>query len=367
MIEHRSQGDRTLTVSDLVIVVGGVAAVVAAAAARYAPAPALLTFVWSVLGIALMAALIARAVEQLGDRLGAGATGVLQSAVGNVPGIVVSYFALRDGLLLVVQYTIIGSMVANLLLILGATFLVGGLKNRTQRFRQGRALDLSVLLILFSAAVLLPSLARLTHIPVVSHARLLSAITAVVLLIIFALSLPRSLSRRPRRPLSAEAAATGAVPGAPRWPLWLAISMLIAAGAISVTVSAWFVDALTPGAAALHISQKFVGLVIIAIAANAIQNAVGLQLAFRNHADYALAVVTHSPLQAALLVTPALVLLSFTTATTLTLVFAPMLVVAVSVAVVVTALVVYDGKSSWLSGLGLISLYAVFTVVVWWT
>lgn len=365
MIDYRPQGDRTLTVSDLVIVVGGVAAAVAAGVARYVPAPALLTFVWSVLGISLMAALIARAVEQLGDRLGAGATGVLQSAVGNVPGIVVSFFALRDGLLLVVQYAIIGSIMANLLLVLGATFLVGGLKNGTQRFRQRRALDFSVLLILFTAALLLPSLARLTHILAASHARLLSTITAVVLLIIFALSLPGSVSRRPRRPPSAEAAATGAVPGVPRWPLWLAISMLIAAGAISVTVSAWFVDALTPGAAALHIPQKFVGLVIVAFAANAIQNVVGLQLAFRNHADYALALVIHSPLQAALLVTPTLVLLSLTTATTLTLVFAPMLVVAVSVAVVVTALIVYDGKSSWRSGLGLIGLFAVFAVVSW--
>ena len=348
----------------MVILVGGVVAVAAAGITRYTPSATILAFVCSTVGVAIMAALIARSVEQLGDRLGAGATGVLQSAVGNLPSLVLGFFALRAGMLRVVQYAIIGSILANLLLMLGATFLVGGLRNGPQRFERVRCSDFSVLLILATAALLLPSVAQLTHSPAASHLQLLSNITAVVLLIIFFLSLPSAVSRRRRRPPSPLAA--GAVPGMPRWPLWLAISLLIAAGTASVVTSDWLVRALQPGATALHISEAFVGLVIVGFAGNAVQNVVGLQLAFRNQSDYALSVVIHSPLQAALLVAPALTLLSLTTATTLTLVFAPMLAVGVTLAVVVVTLTVLDSESNWLEGAVLMGLYAIFAAVFWW-
>jgi Ca2+:H+ antiporter len=138
------------------------------------------------------------------------------------------------------------------------------------------------------------------------------------------------------------------------------------AGVAAGLVSDWFVDALQPAIDALHISPAFAGLVIVAIAGNAVENVVGIQLAARNQADYAVSVIVNSPLQIALVLAPALVLLSFLTATTLTLVFAPLLVVSVVVAVIITAFIIFDGESNWLEGAILIALYAIIATLFWW-
>jgi Ca2+:H+ antiporter len=346
--------------SDLVILIGAGVAIAAAAATFYAKATAVLGFVCAAVAVALLAALVGRSVEQLGDRLGAGATGVLQSALGNLPELFIAFFALRAGLLVVVQSAIIGSMLANLLLVLGLSFVVGGLRNGTQRFGKTRARDTCVLLALATAALVLPSMAQYTHSPAAPHVRVLSDTVAVVLLIIFVLSLPAALRREtaPDEPAPAHDEV--------RWPLWLAIGMLALSGVASALVSDWFVDALQPAIVTLHLSQAFAGLVVVAIAGNAIENVVGIQLAYRNQADYALAVIINSPLQIALVLAPALVLLSLATATTLTLVFAPMLVAAVVVTVLIVSLIVFDGESSWLEGATLIGLYIIVAAVFWW-
>jgi Ca2+:H+ antiporter len=114
------------------------------------------------------------------------------------------------------------------------------------------------------------------------------------------------------------------------------------------------------------VSQAFAGLVIVAIAGNAIENVIGIQLAYRNRADFAMSVIIQSPLQVALVLAPALVLLSLFTATTLTLVFAPLLVMAVAIAVLATTFIVFDGESTWLEGVTLIALYAIIATTFWW-
>jgi Ca2+:H+ antiporter len=364
-MDRRPVGVRTLNRSDLVIVLGGVIAIVAAGITRYAHATAVLSFACSAVAVALLAALVARSVEQMGDRFGPGATGVLQSALGNLPELFISFFALRAGLLVVVQSAIIGSMLANLLFVLGLAFVVGGLKNGTQTFERARARETSVLLVLATAALVLPSMAQFTHSPAAPHVRVLSDTVAVVLLIVFVLSLPAALARRSGGGAS-QAAQVAREPELPRWPIWLAVGLLAVAGGASALVSDWFVNALQPAISTLHLSQTFAGLVVVAIAGNAIENVVGIQLAFRNQADYALSVIVNSPLQIALLLAPALVLLSLTTATTLTLVFAPMLVAAVVVTVVLVTLIVFDGESNWLEGSILVGLYVIIAAVFWW-
>jgi Ca2+:H+ antiporter len=358
------QTRRVFVRSDLVILGGSLLMVVAAGVTAYVELGALTAFLCSMAAVALLAALVGRSVEQLGDRFGAGATGVLQSALGNLPELFIAFFALRAGLLQVVQAAIIGSMLANLLLVLGAAFLVGGLKNGRQAFAKSRARDTVVLLSLATAALVVPSVAKYTHTPAEAHVRVLSDIVAVVLLIIFALSLPAALRREQPAEGSVEQAPAHSEPV--RWPLWLAVGMLVVAGAAAAFVSDWFVKALTPAIETLHISQTFAGLVVVAIAGNAIENVVGVQLAWRNQADYALAVIVNSPLQIALVLAPALVLLSLFTATTLTLVFAPLLVVAVVVSVLLVALAVFDGESSWLEGATLIGLYVIIAAAFWW-
>ena len=378
--------------SDLVIIGGSVAAMALAAIVFYAHLNEVASFVCSGVAIALLAALVGRSVERLGDRLGAGATGVLQSALGNLPELFISFFALRAGLLTVVQSALIGSILANLLLVLGAAFLVGGLKHGTQRFDHGRARTTVVLLALATAALVLPSLAAQLHSPAAGHETALSVAVAIILLVIFALSLPASL-RRPAEPAVAYSRALDQHPASTgtktardvkssdeashrgeaadghaegHWPIWLAVIVLAGAGVAAGLVSDWFVDALQPAIDALHISPAFAGLVIVAIAGNAVENVVGIQLAARNQADYAVSVIVNSPLQIALVLAPALVLLSFLTATTLTLVFAPLLVVSVVVAVIITAFIIFDGESNWLEGAILIALYAIIATLFWW-
>jgi Ca2+:H+ antiporter len=361
--------------SDLMILGGSAAGIVISAVTFYAGVNSVVAFICSAVGIAMLAALVGRCVERLGDRLGAGATGVLQSALGNLPELFISFFALRKGYLIVVQSAIIGSILANLLLVMGLAFLVGGLKNGSQKFAVGRARSTCILMALATAALVLPSLASLTHSPAGQHEKALSVALAIVLLVIFGLSLPASL----RRNTEEDAEGTEEVGYAVKsmgvddevhhgghWPIWLSVGMLAIAGVGAGLVSDWFVDALNPAIETLHISSVFAGLVIVAIAGNAVENVVGIQLAMRNKADYALSVIINSPLQIALVLAPLLVLLSFFTATTLTLVFSPLLIAAVVVSVLIVSLIVLDGESNWLEGSILIGLYVMIATLFWW-
>jgi Ca2+:H+ antiporter len=354
---------QTLSRSDVVVLAGSGAAIVAAGVTRYTGTPAVIAFVVAGLAVALLASVVGRSVEQLGDKFGPGATGVLQSALGNLPELFIGFFALRAGLVAVVQAAIIGSILSNILLVLGLAFVVGGLRHGPQRFDSDRARTSSVLMVLATGALVLPSLAQYVHTPAAGHEKELSLIVSVILLGVFALSLPASLKRAPAA--AAPAGEAEAERGS-RWPLWLAVTLLTVASVAAALVSDWFVNALEPAIDALGISQAFAGLVIVAIAGNAIENVVGVQLAFKNKADFAMAVIIQSPLQVALVLAPALVLLSLLTATTLTLVFAPMLVVAVCVTVVAVAFVVFDGESTWLEGSTLIALYAIIATAFWW-
>ncbi len=353
--------------SDLIILIGSAVGVVISGAATYAGANSVVTFVLSAAAIAMLAALVGRCVDRIGDRLGSGATGVLQSALGNLPELFIAFFALQKGYTVVVQSAIIGSILANLLLVMGLAFVAGGLKNGPQHFEVGRARSTVILMTLATAALVLPSLASFTHSPAGQHERPLSVAVAIVLLAIFALSLPASLRKQADEESGEKAeAAEEENPNEGHWPIWLSVGMLAVAGVAAGLVSDWFVDALNPAIDAMHISPAFAGLVIVAIAGNAVENVVGIQLALKNKADYALSVIINSPLQIALVLAPLLILLSFFTATALTLVFAPLLIAAVVVSVLIVALMVLDGESNWLEGAILIALYAIIATLFWW-
>jgi Ca2+:H+ antiporter len=348
--------------SDRIILLGAAASVALAAITRYGGATAVLAFSVAAIAVAMLASLVGRGVDQLGDRFGAGATGVLQSALGNLPELFIGFFALQAGLVAVVQAAIIGSILSNVLLVLGLSFVVGGLRNGVQRFSSERARMTAVLMVLATGALVLPSLAQYVHAPAGRHEEALSIIVSVILLAVFVLSLPASL----RRGKPVEGIRVAQPPQRSRWPIWFAVLMLALTSVAAALVSDWFVYALQPAMDALGITPAFAGLVIVAIASNAIENVVGVQLAYRNQADYALSVIINSPLQVALVLAPVLVLLSFATGTALTLVFAPMLVVAVAVTVLAVSFVVFDGESTWLEGASLVALYAIIAAVFWW-
>jgi Ca2+:H+ antiporter len=295
-------------------------------------------------------------VDALGDRLGAGATGVVQSALGNLPELFVCVFALRDHLYDVVHAALVGSVLANVLLVLGLAFVVGGLRHGLQTFAASRARTISLLLVLSVSAWLIPSLTAALHTPAAGHERVLSIVTAVLLLVLFALSIPASLSRDE----------TGGDPAPARWPLSLTLVVLAAAAVAAAFVSDWFVAGLQPAMSALHISQAFAGLVIVAIAGNAVENVVGVQLAARNQTDYALSVILQSPLQIALVLAPVLVLIAPLVGASFTLVLSPLLAASLIMAAIVAVLVVNDGESTWLEGATLVVLYVLIAASFWW-
>ena len=351
---------RTFNRADPIVIGGSILMIAAAGATRFTNAGAVPAFLCSGLAVALLAALVGRSVEQLGDRFGAGATGVLQSALGNLPELFIALFALKAGLLMVVQAALIGSILANLLLVLGLSFTVGGLRHGPQNIDSQRARATAVLMLLAVAAMVVPSLASYVHTPAAPHEDAMSMVVAVILLVLFAITLPASLKSKP-----AGDAAEQHEP--PRWPLPLALVLLAASAVAAAFVSEWFVHALEPAMHTLHISDAFAGLVIVAIAGNAVENVVGIQLAAKNRSEYAFSVVINSPLQIALVLAPVLVVLSRLFGfTPLTLVFPPMLVVSVAIAVLITAFITFDGESDWGEGFSLLALYAIIATAFWW-
>jgi Ca2+:H+ antiporter len=352
-----------LSRSDRLVIGLSAVLTVVAGVLHYGKANDTATFVVSGLALAVLAALVGRSVDQVADRLGSGATGVVQSALGNLPELFVCIFALRDHLVKVVEAAIIGSILGNILLVLGLAFLVGGLKNGRQAFDGNRARTLIALMILAVAAMLVPSLASYVHTPAAQHEHALSDIASVILLLVFAVSIPSSLQRG-----EGESAAPEPEEGSsPRWPAPVAFSALATTGVLAALVSDWFVSALSPALTTLHISQAFAGLVIVAIAGNAVENVVGIQLAHRNRPDHALSVILNSPLQIALVLAPLLVLLSpVIGGATFTLVFPPLLVTTVVASVLAVSFVIIDGESDWLEGSALIGLYAVVAASFWW-
>jgi Ca2+:H+ antiporter len=316
-------------------------------------------FLASAAALATLASLVGEATDQLGTRLGPGATGVVQSALGNLPELFISIFALRAGLVVVVQTALIGSILANSLLVLGLAFTVGGLRHGRQKFGTETTRMTAMLLVLSVASLAIPTLATMPGAPDFGHARDLSLVTAVVLLIVFAGSIPMAVRGGigPSRQRGEREAG---------WPLIAALIVLGAAGVSAAFVSDIFVEALRPAMAALRLSEEFVGLVIVAIAGNAVENVVGITAAARNESDLAVSLILNSSLQVALLLIPALVIIStFLGGPMLTLVAPPLLVTALGLAAVLGALIVSDGESNYVEGLSLVGLYIIFAGSVW--
>ena len=357
----------------IMIAVTGVAAI-GAGALHFAHANPVAAFVVSAVALAALASLVGRSVEALGDRLGPNATGLLQTALGNLPELFVILFALKAGLFGVVKATLVGSILANVLLVLGAAFLVGGLKHGSQKFAAGdsRTLGLMFTLAVFILAV--PSLTAALHTPAATHERTVSIVVSVIMLALFGLSLPATLVRSAKQnhgspiaanPDSAAAASKAAMHG--EWPLAMAIGMLAATGVGAAFVSEWFVAALQPAMDAAGINEVFAGLVIVAIAGNAVENVVGIQLAAKNQMDYAVQVILQSPVQIALTIAPIVVLAAGLLGQPgFDLVLSPLLLASMVMSALVAVLVTFDGESNWFEGAALIALYGAIATSFWW-
>ena len=330
--------------------------------ATYQHFNAIFLFLLSAVALVLVAMIVGHATDQLGSRMGPAATGVLQSALGNLPELFVCIFALKAGLDTVVKAALVGSILGNSILVFGLALLLGGLKNGTQRFRSEPPKMIATLMLLAFAAMAIPSLTHFLHTPAEGHINTLDIIVSVVLLIVFFASLSFSIrgdkSVVPEEKTQQQHAS---------WSLSLSLIILALAGVTAAFVSDWFVEALQPAMKALGINDVFAGLIVVAIAGNAIENLIGIQLAMRNKADYAVSVIMNSSLQIALVLFPVLVLLSFVLGgAVLSFVLSPMLLASLALSVIVSALIVFDGESIWLEGVALIGLYILIAAAFWW-
>ena len=329
---------------------------------HFAEANAVLAFAVTAVALALLALIVGDATEQLGSRFGPSMTGILQSGLGNLPELFVCIFALRAGLANVVQAALVGSILGNSLLVFGLAIFFGGLKNGTQRFKSETPKMIATLMILAVSALIIPTLAKELHTPAEAHVNNLDIFCAIILLVLLAASIFFSIKGDKAVSPNPEDCEQHS-----EWSLGLTVGVLAGAGVGAAFVSEWFVSALEPAMKALNISETFAGLVIVAIAGNAIENLIGIQLAWRNQPDYAVSVILNSSLQVALGLFPVLVLLSFVLGgSILTLTLSPMLIVALALSTIVTAFVVYDGESIWLEGLALVGLYCIIAASFWW-
>ena len=351
VLRHLSRGQQITLVVAIVVTV--VAAVLKAGGAGAVP-----QFIVAGLAVAALAAVIGQAIEQVGDRLGPGATGLLQSTLGNLPELFVGLFALNDGLTGVVRAALVGSVLGNAVLVLGCAFVAGGIRHGPQKFDPEEPRLNASLLLLVVAALLVPTLASKLGTPAAAHAGALSNACAVVLLIVYAASVPFYLRNRSRPAPS---------PAGNVWPLRLSVTVLaLASGAAAVSAD-WFVAPLQQATRSIGLSQTFTGLVVVAIVSNAVEHVVGIRFALKAKPEYAISTTLNSPLQVALLLTPALVLLSTVVGPAkLTLVFPPLLVAALGISAVVVTVVVYDGEYTWLEGVALIGLYCIIATAFWW-
>jgi Ca2+:H+ antiporter len=352
--------------ADIVVFTVTGAALLVAGLLHFLGGSAILQFASAAVALSLLAMNVSSGTEHVGAHLNPGATGILQAALGNLPELLVCAFSLRAGLVQVVQAALIGSILANSLLVLGLAILVGGLKHGRMHFDAESPRMIASLMMLAVAALAIPTLAAELHTPASTHESELSAACAILLLVVFGASLPFSLSADPSKSLRHNEAKQDAGHGE-SWSLPMALAVLVLASLGAAAVSEWFVSALEPAIEALHISQAFAGIVVVAIAGNAVENVAGIRLAAKNRPDYAMSVILNSSLLIALVVSPALVLLSFFLGgPVLTLVMPPLLIAALLLTTLTSAIIVNDGETIWLEGVALIGLYCIIAAAFWW-
>ncbi len=316
---------------------------------------ALLVFATSALAVIPLAGLMGEATEVLAEKTGPRLGGLLNATLGNAAELIITVFAIRAGLLELVKASIIGSILGNLLLVLGMSILAGGLKNGLQKFdRSHVGLD-ATMTILVVIAISVPSIFNAAIEPDKTRVEELSLTTAAAMLVMYGLSILHAL-RRPREEtgLAVMPTHTG-----PRWSLRTALGVLAAATTAIALMSEFLVGAVEPVTATLGFSEFFVGLILIPIIGNVAEHLVAVQVAIKNQMDLSLSIALGSSLQIALFVAPVLVFLSLLLGHPLTLEFNGFELIGLTAAAVIAAFVALDGESNWLEGAMLLAVYVI--------
>jgi Ca2+:H+ antiporter len=319
------------------------------------------------LAIVPLAGLMGRATEQLAARLGASVGGLLNATFGNAAELIIAFAALERGLYDVVKASLTGSIIGNVLLVLGAAIFAGGLKRESQTFDRAAAAANSTLLALASIGLVVPAIFHPIAMAAVTSQRLtpeheavlesgLSLEIAVVLFIAYGASLLFSL--RTHRHLYAGEEVEGG--HEPSGSVWRSVVLLLVATALVAWMSEILVGAVEATSRALGLTEVFVGVIVVAVIGNAAEHSTAVIVAMRNQMDLALQIATGSSIQIALFVAPVLVFAShFMKHGPMDLRFTPFEVLSVMLATFVVNLVAQDGESNWLEGALMIAVYAI--------
>jgi Ca2+:H+ antiporter len=321
-------------------------------------APTLIIFALTALALIGLAWVLGQATESLAGHSGPRIGGILNATFGNAAELIITIFALSAGLTTVVKASIIGSIIGNVLLVLGLSLLFGGLKNGVQSFSPTIAGVNASMLAIIAAAIAFPTVfaATVEGNPPTS----LSVEVAVVLIILYALYLLYVL-RSPE-----GGAASGGEGHAPFGRTAGLVVLLVSTAAVAY-VSEAFVGAIEPLTAEIGISELFVGIIVVPIVGNIAEHIVGVQIAYKNNMDFSMAISLGSSIQVALLVTPILVFLGPLLGHPLDLTFTSLELVALGAAVITTAFIALDGKSNWLEGAMLCGVYIIAAIAFWFT
>ncbi len=313
-------------------------------------------FVTSAIAILPLAGLIGQATEQAAARTSPQLGGLLNATFGNVTELIIAFFLILEGQLQVVKASITGSIIGNVLLVLGLSFLVGGWKRQEQTFSRASAGLNSASLVVAVVALLLPSLFALTPEATEFRREAISVGIAVALLtaylagLLFAFRTHKNLFRSD---LEREE---------PKWGLRLALGVLTAATVGVALMSEFLVGALEPTVEDLGLSKLFVGLIVVPIIGNAAEHSAAVVLAAKDKMDISIEIAIGSATQIALFVAPVLVLASLVVGNHLDFVFSSIQIAAVAFSALVLAFIALDGRSNWMEGVQLLAAYAIMAV-----
>jgi len=315
----------------------------------------LLTFLAASVGIVPLAGLMGRGTEELAARAGPRLGGLINGTLGNAAELIIAFFAIKAGLLELVKASITGSILGNLLLVMGASLVVGGVRHGVQRFDRNQAGLDATMLILAVIALGIPSLFS-HNIEAVNHdaVEYLSLGVAGVMIVVYGLSLFYSLRNGAMIPQEELSPAS--------WSPGRAWTVLILSTALVAWLSEVLVGAVEPVVERLGWTEFFIGIVLIPVVGNVAEHLVAVQVAARDQMDLSLGVSVGSSLQVALFVAPALVFVSLAMGHPLTLVFNQFELVALIAAAMIAALVSLDGESNWMEGVQLLVVYIILAM-----
>jgi Ca2+:H+ antiporter len=333
------------------------------AEAKLKPGAHTLLFVLSVLAIVPLAALLSHATESVAAKTGDAVGGLLNATLGNLTELVIALAALRAGEYMLVKASIAGAIVTNTLFMLGASFVLGGLKHHVQEYNRVSARVQAGLLFLATIALLVPSaISQADSTVVAAFTRKLSVGLSVLLIVAYGLGMLFSLKTHKELFVSAEHGDEGEAP----WPIGLALATLAGVTVLVALVSEVFVESVQKAAETFGMTQAFVGFIIVALVGAAAEMASAFSGARKNRLDLSVGIALGSASQIALFVAPVLVLLSYVLGPTpMDLQFWPGAVVMMLISTLTACLVTNSGRSAWFVGVLVLMVYLIFAMTLY--